>query len=49
MHDNPRATEHEQELAQEGSRQQDEEAMRGQDADDPDELRRRAHGEDEEE
>ena len=42
MHDNPRATETEQEEAQEGSRQQEEEAMRGgQEPHEPDEQRRR--------
>jgi hypothetical protein len=41
MHDNPDATEDEQELAQTG-RQQDEEAMRGAGHEDPDEQRRPA-------
>lgn len=40
MHDQPPATEEEQELAQE-ERQQDEDAMRGMDHDDPDEQRRK--------
>ena len=43
MHDNPRATESEQEQAQEGERQQEEEAMRGgPQHDDPDEQRSRS-------
>lgn len=41
MHDNPRATDEEQELAHEG-RQQEEESMRYPEHDDPDEQRDRA-------
>ncbi|MFN2627331.1 MAG: hypothetical protein ABR569_01690 [Gaiellaceae bacterium] len=41
MHDNPKPTEEEQELAQQG-RQQEEDAMRGQGHDDPDEQADRA-------
>jgi hypothetical protein len=40
MHDNPRATEEEQEQAQEG-RQQEEDSMRGMEHQDPDEQRER--------
>ena len=47
MHDNPRATEAEQEDAQEDGRQQAEDAMRGQGHDDPDEQRRRSGAGDE--
>jgi hypothetical protein len=46
MHDNPEPTEHEQEQAHEG-RQQEEEAMRYPEHQDPDEERKRAHGESE--
>ncbi len=42
MHDNPRATETEQEKAHEDDRRQEEDAMRGQEHHDPDEQRRRA-------
>jgi diacylglycerol kinase family enzyme len=42
MHDNPRATETEQEQAQEG-RQQEEDSMRGMEHDDPDTQRDRTH------
>jgi hypothetical protein len=42
MHDNPEATEREQELAHEGGRQREEEEMRGQHSSDPDEQQRRA-------
>jgi hypothetical protein len=42
MHDNPRATEREQEVAQEGERQQDEDAMRGPEHHDPELARERA-------
>lgn len=45
MHDNPRATEEEQELVHEDGRGREEEAMRGAEAHDPDELRRRARRE----
>ena len=45
VHDNPEATESEQESAQEG-RQQDEESMRYPEHDDPETQRRRAHDED---
>jgi diacylglycerol kinase family enzyme len=48
MHDNPRATETEQEQAQ-GGRQEEEEAMRGMGHDDPDAQREKAHGGDESE
>jgi diacylglycerol kinase family enzyme len=44
MHDQPRATETEQEQAQEGRRQEEDE-MRGMDHDDPDEQRRKANDE----
>ena len=44
MHDNPRASEDEQEEAHEG-RQQEEESMRYPEHDDPDEQRKRAHRE----
>jgi hypothetical protein len=40
MHDNPRATEDEQEQAQEG-RQQEEDSMRGMEHQDPDKQRER--------
>jgi len=40
MHDNPRATEEEQEQAQEG-RQQEEDSMRGVEHDDPERQRER--------
>ena len=46
MHDQPRATEEEQEQAQEG-RQQEEDAMRGMEHDDPDTQRERAGTDDE--
>jgi hypothetical protein len=46
MHDNPEATDREQEQAQEG-RQQEEESMRYPEHDDPDTERERAHGEQE--
>ena len=48
MHDNPRATEDEQEQAQ-GGRQQEEEAMRGMKHDDPDAQREKTRGGDESE
>jgi hypothetical protein len=48
MHDNPRATDEEQELAQEG-RQQEEESMRYPEHHDPDAQREHAHREAEEE
>jgi hypothetical protein len=44
VHDNPEATEEEQELAQEG-RQQEEDAMRGPGHEDPDEQADRAGAE----
>ena len=47
MHDNPRATDDEQEQAHEG-RQQEEEAMRYPEHQNPDEQRERAHDEGEE-
>jgi hypothetical protein len=46
MHDQPRATEEEQEQAKEG-RQQEEDAMRGMEHDDPDTQRERAGTDDE--
>jgi hypothetical protein len=46
MHENPRATEEEQEAAQEGTRQQEEDAMRYPGHDDPDAQRDVAHRED---
>jgi len=48
MHDNPRATENEQEQAQSG-RQQEEDAMRGMKHDDPDAQREKTRGGDESE
>lgn len=48
MHDNPRATDEEQELAHEG-RQQEEESMRYPEHHDPDAQREHAHREAEEE
>ncbi len=42
MHDNPRATEHEQELTHRDDRQSEEESMRYAEFHDPDEERRRA-------
>ncbi len=45
MHDNPKPTEEEQELAQEGSRQQEEDAMRGAGHDDPEQAVERSDGE----
>jgi diacylglycerol kinase family enzyme len=47
VHDNPRATETEQEQAHEGGRQQEEEAMRYPEHDDPDEQRERSGAEEE--
>ena len=41
MHDNPRATEAEQEEAQEGNRKQEEDSMRGMEHDDPERQRER--------
>ncbi|MDX6465064.1 MAG: hypothetical protein QOI27_104 [Gaiellaceae bacterium] len=49
MHDNPRATESEQEQAQEGGRQQEEDAMRGMGHDDPDAQREKTRDDDESE
>ena len=46
MHDNPRATDDEQEEAHEG-RQQEEESMRYPEHHDPDVQQERAHGEEE--
>ena len=43
MHENPEATEREQELANEGSRQQEEESMRYPEHHNPDEQTERAH------
>ena len=48
MHDNPGASEREQEIAHEDRRQQDEEGMRYPEHQDPDEQRRRAHSDGEE-
>ena len=48
MHDNPRATEDEQEVAQKGARQQEEDSMRYPAHDDPDAQRTAARREDEE-
>jgi hypothetical protein len=42
MHDNPRATEEEQELAQSDERQEEEESMRGGEFHDPDAERGKA-------
>ena len=42
MHDNPEATEREQELVHEGERNREEDEMRGQHSSDPDEQQRRA-------
>jgi hypothetical protein len=44
MHDNPRATEHEQEIAGRDRRHEEEESMRYPEFHDPDEESRRAHG-----
>ena len=47
MHDNPRATEQEQELAHgDDGRLEEEESMRGGEFHDPDEEQRRAHEDD---
>jgi hypothetical protein len=46
MHDNPRATEEEQELAHREDRLEDEESMRGGEFHDPDEERSRAREDD---
>jgi hypothetical protein len=45
MHDNPRATDEEQEQAQQEGRQQEEESMRYPEHDDPDEQHDRARSE----
>jgi hypothetical protein len=45
VHDNPEATEEEQEQAQEGNRQQEEDEMRGPGHADPDESKERVKDE----